>query len=292
MFERCLICTDISDGLQRLVQFVPSLAAGGLKQIVFLHSVPLWQDRGIPREDTEKITQAHNRLSTALKDVPEGVEVKVEVKSGQPQEIISKVAAAYQAELIILGTPIRSLLQEKLFGSTTASLAKATKTPLLILRPQLISTYTREELDLRCQHLFRYLLIPYDGSESSKYLVGKIKQSAQNQQGLSLEQCKVCSVVDDGGRREVPHEHQLRQAQENLQTVKTELEALGLQVDIDVRLGDPVTKILEAAMECDISAVAISSESLGRLLEWSAPSFAANLMRRSWYPVLFFPPNK
>ncbi|NEO51139.1 MAG: universal stress protein, partial [Moorea sp. SIO4A3] len=35
MFQHCLICTDFSDGLYRLVEFVPSLAAGGLKKIIF-----------------------------------------------------------------------------------------------------------------------------------------------------------------------------------------------------------------------------------------------------------------
>ena len=35
MFESCLICTEFSDGLERLAQFVPSLAKGGLKKIVF-----------------------------------------------------------------------------------------------------------------------------------------------------------------------------------------------------------------------------------------------------------------
>ena len=54
MFESCLICTDFNDGLHRLMDFIPNLAAGGLKQIIFCHSVPLWEEGEVPRIDREK----------------------------------------------------------------------------------------------------------------------------------------------------------------------------------------------------------------------------------------------
>ncbi len=292
MFQRCLICTDFSDGLYRLVEFVPSLAAGGIRQIIFLYSVPLWEGGEIPRVDNEAIAQARDRFNAGLKNVPEGVEVHIEVPSGRPLENIPKVAKSYNADIILTGMPIRSLLQEKLFGSTTAGLARDCMRPLLILRPQLISTYTCEELDLRCQHLFQYLLIPYNGSNASKYLVQKIKEYAQNRPDNSLKQCMLLWVVDEGGRREVPKDHQLQEAQEKLEPVKAELEALGLQVNTEVRLGNPYLEILDAALGFDISAIAISSDNLGKLIEWPVRSFAGELMRRSWHPILFFPPQR
>jgi len=292
MFQSCLVCTDFTDGLHRLVEFVPSLAAGGIKKIVFLHSVPLWEEGEIPRIDTEAIEKASDRLQPRGKTIPDGVEVKIEVPSGRPLENIPKVAKAHQVDVIITGMPIRSLLQEKLFGSTTAGLAKACITPLLILRPQLISTYTCEELDLRCQHLFRYLLIPYDGSNPSKYLVQKIKEYAQKRPDNSLKQCMLMWIVEEGGRRQVPKDYQLREAQEKLEQVKAELEQLGLQVNTEVRLGNPQTEILDAALEFDISAIAISSDNLGKLIELPVRSFAGELMRRSWHPILFFPPQR
>lgn len=289
MFQRCLICTDFSDGLHRLVDFVPSLAAGGMKQIVFMHSVPLWEEGEIPRVDEEKIQQARDRLAHAQQDIPSGVEVAVEVVSGRAVDTIPKVAHTYHADLIVLGTPIRSLLNEKLFGSVTIPLSKATKIPLMILRPQLISTYTREELALRCRHLLRYILIPYDGSDTANYLVEQIKQHAQNRPPESLERCMLCWVVDDAGRRELPKEYRIQQAEETLSQLKPDLAALVNQVDTSVRLGEPLTEILELASSNDISAIAISSHKIGSLLELSVPSFAGELFRKSWHPVLFFP---
>jgi len=67
---------------------------------------------------------------------------------------------------------------------------------------------------------------------------------------------------------------------------------LGLQVNTEVRLGDPYTEILDAAAEFDISAIATASDRLGKLIELPVGSFASELMRRSWYPILFFPPPR
>jgi nucleotide-binding universal stress UspA family protein len=263
-----------------------------MKKIIFLHSVPLWEEGGIPRIDDEAIEKARDRLQQSLKSVPDGVDIKIEVPSGRPIDTIPKAARTHQVDVVITGMPLRSLLQEKLFGSTTAGLVRACTTPVLILRPQLISTYTCEELDLRCQHLFRYLLIPYNGSNASKYLVQKIKNYAQNRPDSSLEQCLLMWVVDEGGRREVPKDYQLGEAQEQLEPVKAELEQLGLQVNTEVRLGNPYEEILDAALEFDISAIAMASDNLGKLIEFPVRSFAGELMRRSWHPILFFPPQR
>ncbi len=292
MFQRCLICTDFSDGLYRLAEFVPSLAAGGIQQIIFLHSVALWEEGEIPRINQEAIDKAQARLQQGLKNVPEGVEVKIEVPSGRPLDTITKAAKNYKADIILTGMPIQSLLQEKLFGSTTAGLARACTIPLLNLRPQMISTYTREELDLRCRHLFRYLLIPYDGSNAAQYLLQRVKQAAEPRPEKSLEKCMLLWVVDEGGRREIPKDYLLQDAQEKLKPVKAELEQLGLQVNAEVRLGNPYEQVLQATLEFDISAIAISSDNLGKRIEWPVRSFATELMRRSWHPVLFFPPPR
>jgi nucleotide-binding universal stress UspA family protein len=292
MFQRCLICTDFSDGLYRLVEFVPSLAAGGIKQIIFLHSVPLWEEGEIPRIDQDAIDKARDRFQKSLKNVPEGVEVTIEVPSGRPIDTIPKLAKSYQVDVILTGMPIQSLLQEKLFGSTVSALVRTCVTPLLTLRSQLISTYTSEELDLRCRHLFRHLLIPYDGSSAAQYLLQRVKQSVQHQSDNSLEKCILLWLVDEGGRREIPKDYLVKEAQEKLKLGKAELEQLGLQVNAEVRLGNPYEEILNAAMEFDISAIAISSDNLGKLIEWPVRSFAGELMRRSWHPVLFFPPQR
>ncbi|BAY09581.1 universal stress protein [Calothrix sp. NIES-2098] len=289
MFQRVLICTDFSDGLHRLTHFVSSLALAGMKHIVFLHAVPVWDKGIIARVDTEKIEQAQTRLANNLAESSPDVEVKIEVQSGKPVEIILKVAQTYHSQLIILGSQSRSLFTEKLVGSTMADLSHKTKIPLLVLRPQLISTYTSEELTLRCQHLFRSLLLPYNGTQTANHLVQQVKHLAQQQSDRYLQQCTLCWVLDDNGRRDIPQKILPQQAQQRLSEIKADLEEVNLQVNTEVREGHSITQILEAAAIADISAIALSSGTIGTIQEWLVSSFAAELLRYSWYPVLFFP---
>lgn len=280
MFEKILICTDFADGLHRLTHFVASLAAGGIKQIVFLHVVPLLETRTISKIDLEQIEQAQARLSAALVTSPTGIDVKVEVESGRPVETILKVAQSYQSELVVLGSQAHSLLTEKLIGSVMTDLSRQTTIPLLILRPQLIAALTSEELTLRCQHLLRYLLIPYDDCEAANFLLQKVTQLAQKQSGRFLERCRLCWVVDS-----LPTQLE----RETLSQVKADLEAANLQVEADFHRGTALTEVLELAQMDEISAIAIASGTLGEFQEWFVSSFAADLLRQSWCPVLFFP---
>lgn len=292
MFQSCLICTDLADGLHRLVDFVPNLASGGLKKIIFFSSVPLWEEGEVPRIDTEKEQQVKQLLSRALSNVPEGVEVKVEVASGRPLDTIPRVLQHHEVDVIFTGTPIRSLLEEKFFGSTSLGLSKLTEIPLTIIRPQLITTYTTEELSLRCQHLWQYLLIPYNGSKAARYLIDSIKKYVQKYPETSLKKCMLLWVVDTVSREAVLTEYRLKEAQEKLDSAKAELEALGIEVNIEVREGNPLHETMETALEFDISAIAIACGDRNSLLEFTAPSFANDLIRRSWFPVVFFSPKK
>ncbi len=287
-----MICTDFSDGLHRLVNFIPQLAKGGIKQVVFVHSVPLWEEGEIPRVDQEGIEKAQAYLSQALVKVPEQIDVKIEVPSGRPIDTIPRILETYNSEVIITGTPIRSLLQEKIFGSTSKGLAKLVTTPLMTLRPELISTYTDEELSLRCQHLWRYLLIPYNDSESARYLIKRIKEYAQKRPENSLEKCMLCSIVEEGGRRGIPIDHRLQEAREKLEEAKQELEQVGLQVQVEVKAGNPIQEVLHLALDFDISAIAIGDVGSSNFFEWTKPSFASDLLCRSWFPVLLFSPKR
>lgn len=294
MFESCLICTDFNDGLQRSIDFVPDLAAAGLKQIIYFHSVPLWEEGEVPRIDTEKMELAEQRLSGALKNVPEGVDVQLEVVSGRPLDTIPRILEKYRIDLIIVGTPVRSLLTEKIFGSTTMGLAKLTSIPLLILRPELISTYTVAELKLRFQNLWNYILIPIDDSQECNYTITKIKEFAQSGGAAvnNFKQCLLLSIVDDTARDRVLVKQRIEKAEAKLTATKAELAELGLTVASEIREGNFLQEILDAAMNYDITAIAIASNYKTGLLKLVIPSDMETILRSSWFPVLFFSPKK
>jgi nucleotide-binding universal stress UspA family protein len=289
MFQRALICTDFTDGMYRLAQFVPSLVAGGFKSLVFFHNVSVESGREIPREDPELLEPARQRLQSLLREVPKDVDVTVEVQLGRPSDGILRLAKQHRADVIFLGTPTRTMLEEKLFGSTTANLAEKTGVPLAILRPQLVSTYTTAELELRCAHLFRYLLVPYDGTDGGKNLIRKIHQQVKNNPHSVLERVRLLWVIDDNVRRELHGDNPIQQAKQELDQLQAELASLNLVVSTTIVEGDPLEEIMKTAEMHDIGAIATCSRGIGGILRWSAPSLTREILRRSWHPVLFFP---
>ncbi|OKH12729.1 universal stress protein [[Limnothrix rosea] IAM M-220] len=289
MFHSALICTDFTDGLDRLTNCIENLVGGGLSKIVFFHSVPLWTEGNIPRIDKEKITEAQSLLSKALIHTPDGADVKVEVISGKPLDNINKVIEEYGCDVIIVGTPIKNLIQEKMFGSTSLGLMKSLKKPVMILRPQIVSTYTREELALRCKHLWRYLLLPYNDSDEAKHLIQQVKQFAASAPKDSLQQCYLSWVLDDSGIQRLQIDALKKDATKKLEAVKAELEEVGLTVKTAVQVGAPLNTIMDIAVKEDISAIAIASKPRNQLLELTIHSFASDLLHRSWFPTLFFP---
>ena len=292
MFQSCLICTDFSDGLYRLVDCVPNLAKCGLQKIVFFHSVPIWSEGEVPRIDEEKAERAKQRLSKALENVPESTDVQIEIISGKPLDTIPRVLKKHDIDVIMTGASIKNSLQEGVFGSTSSGLAKLTSQPLNIIRPELITTYTREELALRCRHLWRYLLIPYNNSKTAKYLIDEIKKYAQDRPEDSLQQCMLMTVVGDCGRNSVLAEQRMKEAEANLQSVKADLEALNIEVNTLVTQGNALQEINTAALDFDISAIAIATDYRNSLLQWTVRSFANDVMRSSWFPVVLFSPKK
>lgn len=291
MFQSVLICTNFADGIQRLMGFIPELAASGIEKIVFLHCVPLWQDGEIPREDTEAIAAAQERFRQVIHPEIPGMEVVWEVQSGPPDENIMAMAERHQIQALILGSTTRSFLTEKLFGSTTANLAYRLDRPLLTLRPQLVSTYTRDELALRCRHLLQYLLVLFDGSPTAYKLIDRLKAQVQRHPNSCLKQCRLLWLVDQGNRR-LPQPFSLEEMEEKLAVVQQDLQSLGLKVATEIRQGDSLPELMEVAMTHDISAIAVSSSRANALLDWSVPSFSNEIMRQSWYPVLFFPAGR
>ncbi|NJL48552.1 MAG: universal stress protein [Leptolyngbyaceae cyanobacterium SM2_5_2] len=290
MFQRALICTDFNDGMYRMAQFVPSLVAGGFSALTFFHNVGLQVEREIPRQDPELLAKPKQRLSDLLREVPDTVKVAVEVLMGNASDNILKLAKQYQSEVIFLGSPTRTMLEEKLFGSTAMKLSEKTPVPLTILRPQLMSTYTTAELELRCANLFRYLLLPYDGTQGGRTLVETIKRQVQSNPHSVLERVRLLWVIDENIRRELQGDNPLQQAQDELSRVQTDLAELGLVVNTTVCEGDPIKEIMAVAEVHDISAIATCSRGIGGIMKWSAPSLTRDILRQSWHPVLFFPP--
>jgi len=291
MFQKLVICTDFEDGLLRLASCLDSLAVGGIREVVFFHYVPMWEEGDIPRVDDQKIEAAHERFASVSAGFSGDLVVKFEVRSEQLVTNLLEVIRKYGSDLVILGAQSRTLLTEKLFGSTTTTLTGKLPVPMLVVRPPILSTLTDPELDLRCQNLFRYLLVAYDGTEASEGLIGMLIDRLSRSSETAIERCKLGWVVDTN-RHGVSATEKLAEAEATITATAQRFTALGLETLTEVRTGDSIAEMNKMASEGGVSAIAVTAHSLPKFLEWSRPSFPNQLLRSSLHPVLFFPPQR
>ncbi|MCS6783058.1 MAG: universal stress protein [Gloeomargarita sp. SKYBB_i_bin120] len=287
MFKKLLIATDLRDGLHRLLRFLPALGAGGIEAVTFVHAVP-YRDTGVRvKEDTEALMAARAKLT--LPSDTGGVQAQSLVRSGKPADVVVQVAQEVGAELIILGTQQRNLLAEKILGSDALSIMRKCDTPLMIIRPQLVQVLTAEELQLRCQHLFHHLMLPYRGRPESKHLLAQVLDRLQKVAQPKVETCHLVWVVEDPIRRDFePDPQEIARAEQELAQVVTQLTPYIAHVHTHVRTGNPVEACLELAQLLDISAVTLTEDHMTNLWNLSL-SLGSELLRRIPYPLILFP---
>jgi nucleotide-binding universal stress UspA family protein len=291
MFQKLVICTDFNDGLLRLANCLGSLAQSGIREVVFFHFVPMWEEGDIPRMDDDKIEAARHRFSEAIAGFSGDLVVKFEVRSEQLVTNLLDVINEYGSDLVILGAQSRTLLNEKLFGSTTTTLTEKLPIPMLVIRPAILATFTEEELNLRCQCLFRSLLVAYDGTEASEKLIEMVLDRLNQYGQDAIERCKLGWVLETT-RRDLSVPEKLAEAETQVAATRQRFADLDLTVATEVRTGDPIAEMIKMASEGGASAIAVTAHSLPKFLEWSRPSFPHQLLRSSFHPVLFFPPKR
>ncbi len=297
MLKRVLIATDFEDGLGRLGLCRDDIAAGGVEALGFVHAVQ-WEESGKGRVSGSAATEIAT-AETKLKHYTQQaqttqLDAKLIARVGDPADVIRQVVTEFQPELLVLGMPARSLLAEKVFGSTTIGLLPKLSVPVLILRPQFISTLTVAELHVRCQNLFRHLLVPCDLEAGTPVLLERIRafvKASKNEPRI----IQLLHVIDSNARQNAGGDRQSLMANaaakldEIAQTLQTQLPE-GISVVTEVRYGSPVKEILEEAQESDVTVIATSSRNIGRAWEWTVPSVTGDILRRSWHSILFFPP--
>lgn len=290
MFKRLLIPTNLADGLPRLVNFIPELATNGLEEITFLHSCHIEDDSERLRQREKQLSRARELLTVDKAKLPPGVKAEVVLETRRPMEVILEAINKYQPDLVLMSRPPRSLLDEKIFGSSTIGVIQRTCVPVMIVRPHLFWVMTSEELALRCQHLLRHVMVPYDHSPSAQHLLAQIKKMAQEIPPHPLTACTLVWVINNAGQQDLSVTQKTTEAEGVLADIEKELGGLGLRVKSLIKVGSPVAEVEAVAHDLDIHAIALSSAAVGKIWELSIPSFAGEILRRSVYPIIYFPP--
>jgi nucleotide-binding universal stress UspA family protein len=122
--------------------------------------------------------------------------------------------------------------------------------------------------------------------------VQHVKQAIAAHPNGSVKRAGLLWVVEPHPRQTDVSTYRVQEAQKRLEEVRADLTNYIPEVWAEVRLGEPLLEILEVALYGNTSAIAIANAGRNIFLEWTAPSFAQEILSHSWFPVLYFSPIK
>lgn len=159
MFDRLLLPTDGSDGVDAVFEQVLDIAAHHGAILHVLHVADTTHD-SVSRIGDD-VVDAFERegetlvADTAARAADRGIDAETAVVAGDVPETITEYAASEGIDCIVMPTHGRTGLSERFLGSTTERVSRLTTVPVLTLRPD----------NEPVAYPFESLLVPTDGSE-------------------------------------------------------------------------------------------------------------------------------
>jgi nucleotide-binding universal stress UspA family protein len=130
LFSKVLVPTDFSSSASDASAFVKTIP--GIKEIVLLHVVNQVESQP---EIEIYIKEAQTRLEDMKKEyIDSGIDATLLVRVGDPTEMILSVGEEENVSLIAMSAFGSDWLREMLLGSTTFTVVRRTKKPVLIIR--------------------------------------------------------------------------------------------------------------------------------------------------------------
>jgi len=130
LFSKVLAPTDFSKPAGDVLSLVKTIP--GINEVILLHVV----NRAESQPEIEvSVTEAQSRLETIKKEfMGAGVEVKLHVRVGDPTEMILSLSEDEDVSLIAMSAYGTDWLRNFLVGSTTFTVVRRSKKPVLIIR--------------------------------------------------------------------------------------------------------------------------------------------------------------
>ena len=226
----------------------------------------------VVREAEDYVKEIEQRVAA------EGVAVATSVWYGRATESIVEAADVNHVDLIVMSTHGRTGLGRLFLGSVAESVLRAAHIPVLLLRTGGRPT------------MFKRVLVPLDGSDLAEEVLPFLTEIAGP---LDIEFTLLRVVVPVPpeyveGTRYITVENipaRMEAARAYLAPIAAGLEAKGVRVTTELRRGDPLPEILEAAKAAKVDLIAMTTHGrtgLGRLLFGSV---AEAVLRHSEVPV-------
>lgn len=285
MFRKALVCTDLSEASDCLVNCVGQLRAVGLEEALLAHVIYVANTPSLEVMLAEEAAPALERQKKLLED--QRISVFLEMPTGIPSYTLNELAEKHDVSLIVIGSHGGGILRRAVLGSVSYELLHHATRPVFLGRIEIMG----EEGECRsvCADLFSNVLFPTDFSETSArafdYLTRMVEGGAKRFTLLHVQdQTRISGHLEDR------LEEFNRIDQDRLEELKVRLVAEGaVDVQIDILYGTPTGEILGRVKENDFSLIVMGSQGRGFIPELFLGSVSHNVVRHAPVPVLLVP---
>jgi nucleotide-binding universal stress UspA family protein len=130
LFSRLLVPTDFSQSASDALSFIKTIPS--IKEVILLHVVN--RAESLP-EIEAAIQESQARLMEMKKDlIGSDIAVKHHIRVGDPTEMTLSVAKEDNVSLIVMSAYGTDWFMEMLIGSTTFTVVRRTRKPILVIR--------------------------------------------------------------------------------------------------------------------------------------------------------------
>ncbi|WP_448587351.1 universal stress protein [Thermocrinis sp.] len=187
-----LVPVDFTDITNPLLRITKKLALKHSAQILLLHTIPpviylpYPESFGISPIDLSKLAELESknvetakRKLSALAEFLSPVSVEILVDVGDPAEVI--LAKENLADLIIVGSHRRGLVEKILIGSTSEKVVSYSHKPVLVLKGKEVESFRRvcvaHDLSKHAQTAFEFFLSLIPAEEGAKLTILNVEET-------------------------------------------------------------------------------------------------------------------
>lgn len=268
MKRTILIPVDGSESVEETVLYARSMCPKSETRIVLLHVTPTINTANAAFDNVPNVKAIYQEL------VNDNWKIDSEVRMGDPVSEILKMTLILPATMVLMSTHGRSGLERIRHGSITEQVLKQSPCPVFILH-----SARPGPADNRTEKLFKRILVPLDGTDSSSAILECVERFAK------MHDSEILLFHDEMEHAEYENEKAAIKAK--LQDQSVELANKGLIVSLDMTtFKRPIREILKRIDELNIDLVSMATHGNGGKMRALDESVTAEIIRHSNCPLL------
>jgi len=282
MFEKVLFSTDFSEYARSALQCIAGFP--GVREVILFHVDEAARSPRGGGEISDSFSHAGEHPlreeKRSLEHLNRNLRVTAAIRtSSDITGAIIGAAEEYGVSLIVIGARGKSLVGGILLGSVAMAVLRRSRTSVLIMRHRVIGGLKEKTYEMFCPRILSRVLCPTDFSPHADRAIALLHATEGVGEVILLH-------VVSRGETEGEIEDAVRAAEDQVESLRRNLAAQGMDVRTLVRIGDPAFEIARTADEEDISLIWMSSHGKGWFRELLLGHTAYTVAMHARRPVL------